>query len=166
MPDPRNTYLENEVFTATPQKLRLMVIDGALRFANRALDVWDQDTVRNDALTRCRALVSELLSSIKVDETKVAQNVARLYAFVYELLVDAHIDKDKSKVSETIEILQIERETWRQVCEAMPHAPAIQRREDAPQGLTARSLPAFPGSGRLHSCPHALPRIDGISVRA
>ena len=131
MPDPRNTYLENEVFTATPQKPRLMVIDGALRLANRAPEGWDEDTVRNDALTRCRALVSELLSSIKVDETKVAQNVARLYAFVYELLVDAHIDKDKSKVSETIEIVQIERATWRQICEETPHDPATPTREAA-----------------------------------
>ena len=36
----QNAYLEAQANTATPQKLRLMLIDGGLRFARQTLDHW------------------------------------------------------------------------------------------------------------------------------
>ena len=41
--NPGNAYLEVQVLTATPQRLRLMLIAGAIRWARQALSCWDAD---------------------------------------------------------------------------------------------------------------------------
>jgi flagellar protein FliS len=121
----RNSYLEGQVMTATPQKLRLMLIEGAVRFAKQTLRLWDEQ--QNDAavesLTRCRSIISELLSSVRPDNTDLPRKVAGVYVFLFKSLTEAQLHRDRKPVEDVISVLEVERETWRLVCEKMPHAP-------------------------------------------
>ena len=65
----REAYIEDQILTATPQKLRLMLIEGAIRFAKRTLLHWENRDNEQalESIIRCRNIVSELLSSIRVD---------------------------------------------------------------------------------------------------
>ena len=59
-------YLETEINTATPQKLRLMLIAGALRHARRTLGLWEEGNFEAalESLIRCRDIVAELLNRL------------------------------------------------------------------------------------------------------
>ena len=121
----RDSYVEAQVLTATPQKLRLMLIEGAIRFARKTILHWEAgDNARAlDAIVRCRNIVTELLSSIRVADSELTKQVASLYLFVFQHLTQAQLRRDAKLVNEAIEILEVERETWRELCEQMPHAP-------------------------------------------
>jgi flagellin-specific chaperone FliS len=63
---PGAAYLENQVLTASPARLRLMLIEAGLRFAQKTIDDWSagHDEAACDSLRRCRAFVAELLAGI------------------------------------------------------------------------------------------------------
>jgi len=118
----RDAYLEAQVLTAPPQKLRLMLIDGAIRFARQALRHWEQQQLELavEALVRCRAIVAELLASIDIEASPLTRRVAALYAFLYRQLTTAHAEHDRRRVEEVIEVLTVDRETWWLLCERLP----------------------------------------------
>ena len=118
----RDTYLETEVLTATPQKLQLMLSDGALRFVELARHHWknDKDEEACEALIRAQRIVTELLSGLNKDvDADLAGKVASIYLFVFRTLLAAHNERDEEKLDDVVRILNIERETWRQVCEKL-----------------------------------------------
>jgi flagellar protein FliS len=118
-------YLEAQITTATPQKLRLMLIEGAIRSARRALEEWQAK--RNDqaihALIHCRGIIAELVSGIRLDQSELTRQVANVYLFLYRSLTEAQLRRDASQVEEAIEVLELERETWQLVCEKLPAQP-------------------------------------------
>lgn len=118
----RDTYLETEVLTATPQKLQLMLIDGALRFIELARRHWknDEDEEACEALIRSQRIVTELLGGLNKDvDPDLAGKVASIYLFVFCTLLSANNERDEEKLDDVVRILNIERETWRQVCEEL-----------------------------------------------
>ena len=143
----RDAYLEAQVLTATPQRLRLMLIDGALRFARQALDLWGDGEQRQSAylsLVRCRDIVTELYAAIKADQLAVAQDVKAIYLFIFRRLAEAPTYDDPERIREVIGVLEEERETWRQLCEKMPEAPEPRVLGSfCSEEITARGLPAI-----------------------
>lgn len=123
--DPRTAYLETQILTATPQKLRLMLIEGALRFAQRALDAFATGNREqsSEALGRCREIVSELLVSIRPQPVQLNRVSQEIYAFILRQVAEAELMHDEIRLRDAIRILKEERETWQQVCEVMPDAP-------------------------------------------
>jgi len=119
------SYLESQVLTATPQKLRLMLIEGAIRFSRQTLHHWEQENNEQalETIIRARSIVSELIASIRVDETELTRKVASIYLFVFRHLTEGQLRRDAHLVREAIRVLEAERETWHQVCEQMPEAP-------------------------------------------
>ncbi len=118
----RDTYLKTEVLTATPQKLQLMLIDGALRFIELARRHWknDKDEEACEALIRAQRIVTELLSGLNKDvDADLAAKVASIYLYIFRTLLAAHNERDEEKLDDVVRILNIERETWRQVCEEL-----------------------------------------------
>jgi flagellar protein FliS len=147
----RESYLEAQILTATPQKLRLLLIEGALRFARQALRNWEQADNEHacDAIARCRGIISELLASIRPDSSELTQRVTGLYLFLFRQLTEAQLRRQVNLVEEVIQILEIEHETWRQVCDQMPLAPISPAAASAPQEILAPS--SWQESGALPS---------------
>ncbi len=141
----RNTYLETQLMTATPQKLRLMLIDGAIRFANVTLNHWEQGD--NDAafesIVRCRSIVSELLMTIKGEESDLARKVAAIYLFLFQHLTEAQLHRDADKLKKVLTILEEERVTWQEVCEKHSQgvAPGMAA-ASVRQEITTRNTPS------------------------
>jgi flagellar protein FliS len=125
MDDSSSQYLESQVMTATPQKLRLLLIEGAIRYARQTLELWElqQPELAVESLIRCRAVIRELLSGIHIEHSDLTRKVAAVYLFLLKCLTEAHMTRDREPVLDTIRVLEVERETWRLVCEKMPHAP-------------------------------------------
>jgi len=110
-----NAYLRTKVMTASPEELRLMLLDGAIKFANQArsgLEDSDHEMIYA-GFTQCRDIVLELLNTIKSEPApQIAQAVRELYTFIYGELVKASINHDIPKLDEIIGLLEYERETW------------------------------------------------------
>ena len=118
----QDNYLFTEVQTATPQKLQLLLIEGALRLANRARQFRQQD--RHDlaiqALVNAQALVGQILAEIDHEVGgDLAKRVSSIYEFIFRSLVNAGHRRDAKSLDDAIRILEIERETWRQVCDKL-----------------------------------------------
>jgi flagellar protein FliS len=123
------TYLSTQVKTATPQRLRLMLIDGALRLAGRTRQRWSegQFSEATEDMIRCQSIVCELMASTRRDQApELVDKVVSLYFFVHTRLVQAQMQRDQAKLDDAIQILEIERETWRQVC-AQSETPSVPR---------------------------------------
>lgn len=136
-----NAYLRTKVMTASPEELRLMLLDGAIKFANQAKLGLEEKHPEMTYLgfTQCRDIVLELLNTIKSEPApQIAQSVRELYTFLYAELVRASINKDMQKLESTIELLEYERETW-----VMTMAQVTKEREQginhaAPVAMQAR----------------------------
>ena len=143
----RSAYLETQILTATPQRLRLLLIDGAIRFANETLGHWKENHAEQgrESLERCRAIVSELLSAVKTDQSELTRQVAGVYTFLFRELTEANIDRNTEKLANVIGVLQVERETWAELCEKMPEAPERPASTE-PEEISAAGLGSIPAS--------------------
>jgi flagellar protein FliS len=123
----RENYLTTEVLTAPPQKLQLMLIEGAIRFGRETGDFWRErrDEQALESLVRCRRIVTEIIGSVKPDGGDLTRNVRAIYAYLFRLLTEANRERSETKLADALRILEIERDTWRAVCEKLgPASPA------------------------------------------
>jgi flagellar protein FliS len=122
MRDARSAYLETQVITAAPQKLRLMLIEGCMRFARQAGEALAAGSLEqfSESMDRARDIVTELISGIRPEPLPTNETARALYAFIFKSLAEAQLLKDPRKIEDAIRVLQEERETWLLVCELAP----------------------------------------------
>jgi flagellar secretion chaperone FliS len=115
-------YLESQVLTAGPHRLHLMVVEGAIRFARRAVDAleagrWEElDT----ALSRSRECVGELLGGLDFDRSPdLADRLKALFTFVYRNLALADSERSPQRIRDALRVLEIHRQTWIEVGEQL-----------------------------------------------
>lgn len=110
-----NAYLRTRVMTASPAELRLMLLEGALKFANQAregLSTKNYELAFN-GFTSCRAIVLELINGIRPEhDPELAQRVRSLYLFIYRELFESSHEKDIGRLNKVIGLLEFEHETW------------------------------------------------------
>lgn len=135
-----NSYLETEVLTATPQKQQLILIEAAIRFAGRARLLWQtgDDEMASEALIRAQQIVTQVLGGLNDQvDAELTRKVASVYLFAFRGLVAANLDRDQQRLDEVIKVLEVERETWKQVCEKptdADHAKPFFRTDAATHG--------------------------------
>ena len=73
----RDKYLETQVNTATPQRLRLMLIEEALRRIRAVHAAFETDRFDAGAaaIGHAREIIAELIGGIHPDETALAKQV-------------------------------------------------------------------------------------------
>lgn len=108
-------YKSIQVETATPERLLLMLYDGAIRFATVAHGAMidKQIETAHDHLLKCEAILIELMSSLNHEiGGEISQNLLALYEFMYHHLVQANIKKEADRIQEVIDLLSDLRQTW------------------------------------------------------
>ena len=118
----RDEYLTTDVLTAAPQKLQLLLIEGAIRFGRQAELHWQrhENEAAFNAVVRCQEIVTQLIAGLAENlETPLVRQISAVYAFIYRALVSAAFHHNADKLAEALRVLEIERETWQQVCERM-----------------------------------------------
>ena len=116
-----NAYLVSQVMTAAPQKLHLMLIEGAMRFVCRAKVLLGQDKNEEagESLLRGQQVIGELLAAVRVSDNELSRQATSVYLFLFRTLTEAHLSQDTQKIQEVLRVLEIERETWKMVCEKL-----------------------------------------------
>jgi flagellar protein FliS len=123
---PRDIYLETQVATATPQRLRLMLIEGAIRRARLTIEHWREgrDDLAMESLIACRGMVSELLAGVKEEQSELGKKVIGLYAFLFQTLTAAQLSRNPTALEPALKVLEEERQTWSQVCQQLADVPS------------------------------------------
>jgi flagellar protein FliS len=160
----REKYLTNEVMTATPQKLQLMLIEAAIRSARRARERWqaDDDEQACEALIRAQEAVGEMLAGLNRDvDADLVKKVGSVYLFVFRNLMEANHERDEKKLDDALRVLEVERETWRQLCEQLGNRKARDSQAAVlePSEHHAAVPPAAAGGPPL---PHLSPGSDAV----
>lgn len=113
--DVNNPYLRTKVLTASPEELRLMLIEGCIRFLTEgkaALEVRDYEKVYT-AFTNARNILVELTTSLRRDiDPDLCSKLEAIYTYVLRLTVEGSFDKKLDKVDEAIRLMEYDRETW------------------------------------------------------
>lgn len=112
------TYLRTRVMTASPVELRLMLVDGAIRFAGQCQEGLSNRNFEQafEGSRQCRAILTELLSGLKSDHDPVlCRRLNGLYTFLISRMMEAMADRDPQLIDSVVELLTYERETWQMV---------------------------------------------------
>ncbi len=108
-------YLETAVETASPARLIVMLYDGAIRFVNEAAHAMRQRDyeTQNTKLLRAQKILAELISSLDFDKGgEIAENLFRLYTYMYNQLVEANINDSVETLEHVTRLLSELREAW------------------------------------------------------
>jgi len=115
-----NAYLRTQVLTASPQQLRLMLLDGSIRFLQQAIDgLGNKDYEASyNGITQARAIVLELATSVSPDvDRELAERVRSVYMYLYRELIDASLNRSLPRLEKAADLLRYERETWAMLME-------------------------------------------------
>lgn len=147
----QTVYLANKVNTASREQLLLITYDVGIkscRNAENALEAGVFDEV-NKHIQKAQDVLRELMVTLRVEEGgEVAQNLMRLYDFMYLMLVEANVGKDREKVSIVRGMLEELRTTWEEVIIKLSEEAGIEKHVPYLQGGAAlkkdeeRTVPA------------------------
>ncbi len=146
-----DAYLRTTVLTASPEQLRLMLLDGAIRFARQAAEgMANQDyEATYNGITQSRAIVLELATSIKTDvDPELAERVKSVYMYIYREMIDASLNRSVEQLTNCIELLEYERETWKMLMDKV-----AQERAQSGQATPPQPLPATGTDGSDSNAP-------------
>lgn len=124
-------YKKTQIETATPEKILIMLYDGAIQYLNVAKAAIEGDKKTpgriqkiHDNIMAAQRIITEFMNTLDMEiGGEVAENLYDLYTYLYRRLVKANIQKDSSMVEEVLNHLKGLRETWAQAIE-------IARKED------------------------------------
>lgn len=108
-------YRKNEVTTASPQRLVLMLYDEAIRslkWGNGAIERHDIQAT-SDNLNRAQQIITTLLGALDRDAGgSLADNLAALYNYILRLVARANVEKNTRPLQEAIGLMNTLRTGW------------------------------------------------------
>jgi flagellar protein FliS len=134
-----NPYLRTKILTASPQELRLLLYEGAIKFCRQSHHALGQNNYEAmfNALQRAQKIVLELGTSLRRDvEPELTDRLSALYDYIYRRLVDANMERDSAAIDECIELLEYQKTTWQMLLSKLQAEKADQAGGDeapAPQ---------------------------------
>ncbi len=147
-------YQKAAVNTVDQRKLILMLYDGAIKFLSHAIEKMDKGEVyeAHTNLIKGKSIIAELLASLNLDNGgDIARNLQRLYAYMFNELIDANLNKDSQRVQGVVHLLKELRTAWQNLKSgSAPQAPAAQgtgaEAQAAPAAQPAQSGTQVPGT--------------------
>jgi flagellar protein FliS len=149
------SYLESKVLTAPPQRLHLMLIEGALRFGRQAEEALRQgnQVAASAAMMRVLDIVGEMLTGVRENKSELNQKIADVYWYLFRRVSAAKINADAAALADVLRLLEYERQTWQMACDKLSSTGT--------EGAAAKPGPraaAFGATGR--------PATSGVSFEA
>jgi flagellar protein FliS len=114
--DINNQYLRTKVLSAGPEELRMMLIEGAIRFARTGREGLVEKNYEKsfENISQCKAIVMELLNALDArHDPELCKRLGGLYTYMYRLLTDANIQHELEPMDEAIKLLEYDRDTWK-----------------------------------------------------
>lgn len=111
MQNPYAHYKQTAIQTASPEKLLLMLYDGAIKFGYQAQVALEQKDIEasNKYLGKIQDIVSELMVTLNMDY-EISKNLFNLYEYMNKRLIEANIQKNSEPLFEVMGYLKELRE--------------------------------------------------------
>ncbi|MEL1136123.1 flagellar export chaperone FliS [Desulfitobacterium sp. THU1] len=108
-------YKNQQIMTAPPEQLTLLLYNGALRFlAESILALEKGETEKSHkANLRVQAIVREFMVTLDMNY-ELSQNWAALYEYIENCLIEGNIKKDVQQLNNAKTILEEMRNTWQE----------------------------------------------------
>lgn len=121
--NPAAAYRNQQILSASPEQLTLLLYDGAIRFLRGAiLAIEAKDMTKAHGLNmRTQEIVREFRRTLDM-KIELSANWDRLYEFMEQRLVEGNIKKDTGMLQEVLDLLREMRDTW---AEAMKLAKGL-----------------------------------------
>lgn len=142
----QNTYMKeykkNQIETATPEQILILLYDGAIQYLNKAkiaIEQEDNDQAHN-SIFACQNIILEFMNTLDMERGgDVAANLYRLYQYFYNTLVSASVSHNIAKIDEVLKHLKSLRETWQKAIEIAK----AERDEKLRNGVNQQSTTSF-----------------------
>lgn len=114
-----NPYLQQEIMSASPARLRWMLIKRAQELAGLVGYLWSiNDFAQSQQwFLRIREIFGELLDGVKDANHPLSTPISDFYLFLLQMTFEIENNRDSSRLKLLGELLAIEAETWRMVIE-------------------------------------------------
>ncbi|SNB47026.1 flagellar export chaperone FliS [Geobacter sp. DSM 9736] len=115
MQTPYNQYQNTQVSTSSPEKIMLMLYDGALNFSKIALEMMAKGdrAGKGRFISKGQAIVGELMNSLNHEVGgEISRRLEQLYIYVIDQYLEANINNSPVPLENAIRILTILRDTW------------------------------------------------------
>lgn len=152
-------YQKSQVFDTSPEKLIVLLYDGAMAFTLQAQKALQQQdlVLAGTKLLRARNIVSELRNSL--DHTQggeLALNLDRLYLYAHDEILRAAREGNPAVLDSVLEVLTILKEGWQEISQKSDQTG--QTVAPSPQPSNAIYAPGSAG--------HAQRDRSGLSITA
>lgn len=106
-------YKNQQVMTASPEQLTLLLYNGALRFLAESIQATEQGDIpkAHNANMRVQAIVLEFVRTLD-RSYELAETWAQLYEYTEYCLIQGNIKKDVKQLHEAKNMLEDMREAW------------------------------------------------------
>ena len=65
-------------------------------------------------------IVTQMLAGLQSDRSQpLVRHMAAIYSFIIKSLAKGYLQRDEASLADALRVLEIERETWRQVCQQL-----------------------------------------------
>ncbi|MEA4902160.1 flagellar export chaperone FliS [Desulfitobacterium sp.] len=108
-----NAYKNQQIMTASPAQLTLLLYNGALKFLNESIIALEQGDIQksNSANLRVQNIIREFVVTLDMSY-EVSKTWAQLYEYIEYSLIQGNIKKDIGQLQNAKGILQEMRDTW------------------------------------------------------
>ena len=119
-------YNNNKVLTASPAELTLLLYEGAIKFCNIAIMGLEENNIQktHDNIKKAQAIIEELQATLN-HSYKVAEDFDNVYRYIYSLLTDANIHKDKETLEKALNEIRGMRDGCRSIPNRNPHTKLL-----------------------------------------
>jgi len=112
---PLKQYQQTHVNTSSPERILLMLYDGAINFSRIAIEKAEKGDKgeRGKYVSKAQAIVAELMNSLDHEVGgAIAERLTQLYMFIINEYVRANVNNSVTSLENTVRILSILRDTW------------------------------------------------------
>lgn len=111
--NPYQQYAQNQVTTATPEELTHLLYKGAVKFITLAIKAVEGNNLEeaHTNIVKAQNIYRELLVTLD-EKYPISKNLASLYEYIIERLVQANVKKDKEELNQALGMSKEFVEVW------------------------------------------------------
>jgi flagellar protein FliS len=133
MLNPYAQYQSTQVNSASPEKILIMLYEGAIKFSRMALDRLEKNDIagKGKYIGKTLAIVSELMSTLNHEVGgEISLNLERLYIYLVDELSRANMNNSVNSLENVIRILDVLSGTWIEAVEIVKKERGLGQQSD------------------------------------
>ena len=123
-------YKKQQVMTATPEALTLMLYNGCLKFIKEGVEQLAEKNYEasNTSFQKAQNIISEFRITLNMDY-EISHQLLPLYNYAYDRLVEGNMKSDPALIQEATDIMTELRDAWAQAMKKAREEKVVQGME-------------------------------------